>query len=322
MSFDEQRGDSDPLPYTQVDRAVKPKAALLASLMGTTPQHALGALVEFWDLNGDPRELERLVAQGKREVVLTPEATRIRFRLASGKDMSPEDLEMLGLLERRPEGYRVRGMSRYFKPVETRLKAREAGRAGGLASARARKESLGTAQPRSGDRSEVASGVLRESLRERFESASEVASGVLEQQSKPTEPADSGQRSYLKEDVRAHVPDEPKKQARPTTRRPSAAQDFFAAAQALACERLAGRAPESPPPPAVLNSQLKAALTEVGRRGLDAAWVVFLADEGARLAGYPWGWFAAQWPRHYNATRAPQKQPEPVRWEDEPCEPV
>lgn len=55
-----KQADSDPLPYVQVDRSAKPRAALLAGSLGVTPQHALGSLVEWWDLNGDPRECERL----------------------------------------------------------------------------------------------------------------------------------------------------------------------------------------------------------------------------------------------------------------------
>lgn len=125
--------NSDPLPFTQVDRAVKPKVALLAAAVGISPQHALGSLVEFWDLNGDPRELERLVAKGVTEVLLTPAEVGVRFRLASGVDVDPCLLASLGLLEHRGDVFRVRGMSRYFQPIERRVQAREAARLGGLA---------------------------------------------------------------------------------------------------------------------------------------------------------------------------------------------
>ena len=51
-----RQSSSDPLPFVQVDRAVKPKAALLAGIMEVSNQHALGSLVEWWELCGDPRE--------------------------------------------------------------------------------------------------------------------------------------------------------------------------------------------------------------------------------------------------------------------------
>ncbi len=142
-----ENGNSDPLPYTQVDRAVKPKAALLAGAVGISPQHAMGSLVEFWDLCGDPRELERLVADGKHEVMLTVPEVVNRFKLASGVMIDPSLLVSLGLLEHRGDVFRVRGMSRYFAPIESRVALREKARAGGLASAAARKAKNGTAQP-------------------------------------------------------------------------------------------------------------------------------------------------------------------------------
>jgi hypothetical protein len=130
-----RQSDSDPLPYVQVDRAVKPRAALLAGALGVTTQHALGSLVEWWDLNGDPRELERIVEAtpdgATPAVVVTREDAALRFRLASGKDVEPVTLVHLGLLEPVGDGFRVRGMSRYFAPVEARIRARQAAAAGG-----------------------------------------------------------------------------------------------------------------------------------------------------------------------------------------------
>lgn len=143
-----EQSSSDPLPYTQVDRAVKPKATLLAGAVGVSPQHALGSLIEFWDLNGDPREIEKLLLAGKDEVLLTRQEALDRFEVACGKPLAPERLALIGILEQRGELFRVRGMSRYFAPVRTRLMAREKGRAGGLASAKVRAEKYGTAQPR------------------------------------------------------------------------------------------------------------------------------------------------------------------------------
>jgi hypothetical protein len=132
---DRRQANSDPLPYVQVDRAVKPRAALLAGTLGVTTQHALGSLVEWWDLNGDPRELERIVEATpdgtEPAVVVTREDAAMRFRLASGKDVEPITLVHLGLLEPVGEKFRVRGMSRYFAPVEARIRARQAASAGG-----------------------------------------------------------------------------------------------------------------------------------------------------------------------------------------------
>lgn len=195
MSNDEQ-ANSDPLPYTQVDRAVKPKATLLAAMIKSTTQHALGSLVEFWDLNGDPRELEKLVTAGKRAVVLQADEVRRRFRLASGHDVDPDDLNSLGLLERTPEGYRVRGMSRYFAPVERRIQARLAASIGGKASAEARKAAAGTAQPRSASGSEtVREPLKRTPKRSRSEHRSGAEAAPEASTEAESNTAVSGQRS-------------------------------------------------------------------------------------------------------------------------------
>lgn len=140
-------GNSDPLPFAQVDRAVKPKAATLATMVGVTYQHALGSLAEFWEACGDPRELERLWAEGKDEVVLSREEVSGRLLVAFGRAVDPDACRHLGLLEQRPEGFRVRGMSRYFTPIKARVIRREKASAGGRASAEARKLKTGTAQP-------------------------------------------------------------------------------------------------------------------------------------------------------------------------------
>lgn len=162
-----RQSGSDPLPYVQVDRAVKPKAALLAGLIHSTNQHALGSLIEWWELCGDPRELERIAAatpdgEDPAVVLSAADVTR-RFRTASGHEVQAEDLATLGLLEALEEDrFRVRGMSRYFRPVQARLRAKNASSAGGRASAESRKRLFGTAQPRSGAASGAASGALRE----------------------------------------------------------------------------------------------------------------------------------------------------------------
>ena len=196
--------DSDPLPYSQVDRAVKPRAALLAGLMGVSNQHAVGSLVEFWDLCGDPRELERIVLEtpvgAEPEVVLPLDEVARRFQLASGHKVEVGDLAALGFLELVDGGGRVRGMSRYFKVITSRLNARNKGRAGGIASAESRKAKQGTAQPKR--RSRVGSGAASTSasgqLRRGFDAASTSAQAGVEPGPNPPEAADSGQRTAVK----------------------------------------------------------------------------------------------------------------------------
>lgn len=157
---------SDPLPYTQLDRAVKAPAARLAQKLQVTYQHALGGLAEFWELCGDPRDLSRLLDQGIREVVLDQDEVMGRFSMAMGVDCSAVtvfDLCRLRILELQVDGrYRVRGMSRYFKVVELRRVRREAASIGGKKSAETRAGRYGSAQPASGvasgDASRFASG--------------------------------------------------------------------------------------------------------------------------------------------------------------------
>ena len=138
---------SDPLPYVQVDRAVRTSVVSpLAGVMGTTPQHALGSLVTWWEMCGRPADLERIVLAtppGKEPAVVLPEDTvRRRWHLASGKEVDPALLVELGLLEAADNetggpSFRVRGMSRYFGPIRRRLQAREAAKLGGKARAKA-----------------------------------------------------------------------------------------------------------------------------------------------------------------------------------------
>ena len=161
---------SDPLPFVQVDRAAKQIAAMLAGPLGVTFQHALGGLVQFWGLCGERRDIEKLIAEGKDEVVLAGDEVKRRFRLAMGKDAELPDLVDLHILEDRTGGqYRVRGMSRFFEPLAKAKRLAEAAAAGGKASAKARKEKHGTAQPRSGagsaGRSESVRSAASESVR-------------------------------------------------------------------------------------------------------------------------------------------------------------
>lgn len=169
---------SDPLPYVQIDRAVKPKVSILADAMGVPRQHALGSLVEWWDLCGDPRVLEKIIAntpKGKEPALLLSEDdVELFFQLASGHTVAVKTLTAIGLLERMDEDqFRVRGMSRYFAPIKARMQMLKGAEAGGKASVDARRRKTGTAQPgRSGERSEDPSSQPSKSLQEGFESAS------------------------------------------------------------------------------------------------------------------------------------------------------
>lgn len=191
---DTDQSGSDPMPYAQVDRAVKQTAAMIGTRLGVTYQHALGGLVQFWELNGDPRELETLLEAGKHEVVVTRDVVARRFSLAMSVDTSkvdPDDLHELRIVERREDGYRIRGMSRYFKPLVTRVAKRLAGRAGGQKSAEARAKKHGSAQPGA---SAAASGAASVGASKQtdvtFDSASRSAQA-------PPNTADSVQRSSL-----------------------------------------------------------------------------------------------------------------------------
>lgn len=279
--MNDERGSSDPLPYTQVDRAVKPVAyGPLASMLGTTPQHALGSLIEFWDLNGDPREIEALILAGKHEVVLTAERAKLRFRIASSKDVEPDQLEELGLLEKVADGYRVRGMSRYFAPVESRLKARDAARIGGLASARARKAKNGSAQPQKHENGSVGgSEPVRGTVREAFESRFGAASEVVGPTGNRPEAADSVHRTSDS----GQRPD------------PLTGDEFFISFNDL--KRRVGHVAEHPPQG--LSGWFSGCILElngdVGR--LLLAVERFVVDPHWSALGAPFSAFRKQWPK-------------------------
>lgn len=143
---DDQR-ESDPLPYLQVDRSVLPAAGQLASLLGVTRQHALGALIEFWGLCARPRDLEKIVKdtpEGETpKVVVSAQTLELRFKLASGANVSTDALVELQLVEPQADGYRVRGLSRYFEAIQERLTSRRSAAKGGSRS---------STQPRVGGR--------------------------------------------------------------------------------------------------------------------------------------------------------------------------
>ena len=102
------------LPYVQVHRSSAAPAADIAAVLGVSHQHARGSLVAFWERLSDRRLLT-----GKTEIVLDEATTRLRLRLAFGLEVDPSLLVVAGFLETRPDGYRVRGMSRQLA-TETR----------------------------------------------------------------------------------------------------------------------------------------------------------------------------------------------------------
>lgn len=284
MSEQPVQGSSDPFPFLQVDRSAKQPAAMLALLIKVEPQHALGTLIWFWELCGSPRELEKLVISGVEEVVLPRDKIVQLFRLASGGyAVEPDDLVPMELLEPRGEGlYRVRGMSRYFNPIKSRIQGRAVRSRGGKA------RSL-TAERRDGrftSRVEPAEDLQKASSASAAEPAvnQQTASSAPADRQQTTSAEGRGQRAE-KRDVRTR----------------SAQEAFFGWAQSAACERRPGRLPEGPPTSKVLNSQLKTAMETVGRAGLEKAWRSYLRDKGAAEKGWPWPFFVAQWERHFNA---------------------
>lgn len=202
------QSSSDPLPYAQVDRAVKPKAATLATMLGVTYQHVMGGLLEFWESCGDPRVLEALIRKGVREVVLPREEVSGRMLVAFGKPVDLDACRHLGLLEARGDLFRVRGMSRYLGPIEARLEARAQGAIGGKLSAERRRKKFGTAQPKPEAQHRTLEGGVGggdRTNKEALEGGFDGNGADNAEASKSPEAADSGQRSSLK----ASFPDEP-----------------------------------------------------------------------------------------------------------------
>lgn len=335
-----EQANSDPWPFLVVDRAVEPAVSLLSTRLGVTPQHARGGLVGFWGNCADPRDLERLFAAGKREVVFSKAEVTRRFALAMAVDVSKvdaEDLAVLRLLERLPDTdtFRVRGMSRYFEPLERRLQFRAAASAGGKASAKARKAKFGTAQPRSANgsasASSHASGVASETLRRK---ARRARSDLRSDAEAPPNTEDRGQRSL--EEAVASPPEgkpraaadgcdtksvgpqnrPPEAEATKPSPKPSRQQVFHAWAQAEAKQRNQARTDEAVGRD-VLNFLLTSPLDKVGREGLELAWHAFLDDGYAEGQGWPLKLFASQWQKHHNAAVAGLKtQPKALTAEE------
>ena len=311
-----RQSSSDPLPYVQVDRAVKPRAAMLADTIGVSRQHAMGSLIEWWDLCGDPRELERIVEQTppgeEPAVILTADDAALRFRLASTREVEPITLARIGLLEELGGGrFRVRGMSRYFDPVIRRVQAREAAAKGGKASVETRRKSTGSAQPAGGrgsaGGSEVASEVAQatteaEPKRNRSDNRSDNRSGT--EATTEAEPKPSGQRSAVSGQLFAVA-----------AAGPASIDDFWPAAQDERT-RVAGLVRETPPHPRDLSAWQSEAMSEVGG-DLSRLWqgyLAFLADPFWRLDAKrkcAWRGWVLQWRGFLPA--APGAGPQPTR---------
>jgi hypothetical protein len=308
-----KQSSSDPLPYVQVDRAVKPKATLLANLLGVTPQHAIGSLVEFWELCGDPRELEAIVeaagADGEPEVALTAADLQLRFHLASGKHVDPNTLASLGLVEARADRtFRVRGMSRYFEPIRRRLQARAAASKGGKASVATRRRKDGSAQPVGGKGSEVRSDARSAAAQAGAQAASEVEpkrNPKRDGSATEAEPKPSGQRSavsgqLLEEEALARPPTPPPENGSPRMLIVEGdlrnGEAFFAWAQGRRAEVLdvvRERASVAGDVDAWFSEAARAVSGDLAR--LMAGYERFLADQHWRPKGAPWPGWLAQW---------------------------
>lgn len=214
----ETRSSSDPLPFTQLDRTARARAATLAGPLGVSHQHALGSLVWFWDLCGEPRELERLLAQGVDRVIVSAEVVERRLKLAFGQQVDPALLVDAGLLEAvGADQYRIRGMSRFFDAIKTRLEARAKGARGGKASAAARQAKNGTARPSrtTPEQTHVGSGPASIQLKHQVEqvveptrsSGSSRTEAAAQADAKQNEPEDRGQRSETVTDLLLQAPE-------------------------------------------------------------------------------------------------------------------
>ncbi|MFT3708023.1 MAG: hypothetical protein QM817_10240 [Archangium sp.] len=304
---------SDPLPYVQVDRAVIPRVALLAQSLGVTMQHALGSLVQWWNLCGDPRELESILERtpdGKEpEVVLNAEEISTRFLLASGKTLDPAILVHLGMLERRPDAmFRVRGMSRFFKPLVRRKVNKAAGAAGGKASVESRAKKYGSTQPQS--RSSASEATVEANASAPVEQLVEPPGITAESK---TNTADSDQRSAVT-DTEKQAPSPPKRRKHPivdVVAAPSGptGDKFFDWSQGERTSKtglVAERAPEGG-----TDSWFQGALIAVANdeERLRVGFRNFLGDDYWRRRNFPWAGWLSQWERYVPPAGPPPAPP-------------
>lgn len=301
--------DSDPLPFTQLDRAAKAVAARLASAKKVSNQHALGALVEFWDLCGDPRELERIAQQTPEgqepEVRLERDDLALRFELAFGQPVEVRLLSLLGLVELDPEGKRdrVRGMSRYFSAILPRLQARDAASKGGKASVAARRAKHGSAQPRANDRG-AGSQAVQSVVEAPTEATPEAPpkrprSGLRSATEAAPNQRTEGRGQISTEDLSPTT--EEITAAQPGSKHPSSS--FFEAFQRVRHERT-GITPERPDVPALLEWWASASQLVGGDVvALEAGVSRYFADPYWAARGSPWNGWATQWTRHVTKRR-------------------
>ena len=76
-------------------------------------------------------------------MVVSAQTLELRFKLASGANVSTDALVELQLVEPQADGYRVRGLSRYFEAIQERMTSRRSAAKGGSRS---------STQPRVGGR--------------------------------------------------------------------------------------------------------------------------------------------------------------------------
>lgn len=322
-----ENNSSDPLPFIQLDRAAKAKAAVLAGALGVTTQHAVGSLIEFWGLNADPRELERLVEAGTDEVVLSASQVKLRFQLASGQEVAPDLLAMAGFLEQREgDQYRVRGMSRYFKTITRRVNAKKAASAGGKARmANANRNETGQFLPANGagalagesPASEPSESQPVVQARASRQPADKPASNPADSQptSQVTEVRD--QRSYFKERtyVGESLPPADERPPKPPDVTPPSgpvddwqAEDFWRWAQFR--RQQSGLVVERMPHPSKLSAWWSTARGRISVDGLRAAFNSYGNEPywATTKPPYPFAGFMDQWDRHVtggaNAARA------------------
>jgi hypothetical protein len=320
-----EQGNGDPLPYREVDRSLKPKLPHLAGLMQriedarktrdrarVTTQHALGSLIDFWDLCADPRELEAIAKEATDrnatpERVLSKDDVERLFEIASGYRVAASDLVALRLLEPRgSDMYRVRGMSRDFKPIVKRLVNRKNAAEGGKKSAESRAAAHGTAQPKGGKGSKSApdaGSAPAQATTEAQPKREPKRNGNDDRSVTEAERNPSGQRSAISDTSSSYEDDgDP-----PSPFAPGVA--FFDSFQARRV--LAGFVSEDMPARQDLGEFFIGAMrklndTEEGTwAALEVAWEGFSKDPYWLKRALAWAGFVEQWPRHVRHMRHP-----------------
>lgn len=268
------------LPFIQIRSEAFDRAAELAALLEIDEAKALGHLAFLWRwmLSAPGDEAPTGVVPGTGAVAVLRFETGARWTGQRGVFLAA--LVDLGLVERLGEdSMRIRGAKLYSEAWEKQERSRERAKA---YRDRARNEHERTRTVRARSRDVPAPNAH---VHERA-------------------PGDVDVDVYLNTSAAsvAEAPAaEPLKTEKPiSVRKPSAAQDFFAWAQAEACKRQQDRVLDTPPDLARLNSELKKPLGEIGRKGLERAWLAYLVDPYASERSWPWGLFVSQWPKLHN----------------------